>query len=190
MTDPHENLVDPQVTEDTLAEVLEQNDTEEQTEATEEVEATTVQTSNLAEQLAELKDKYLRQMADFDNFKRRTAKERLEMAQTAGRETMIALLPVIDDFERAKRASEVPGCTEPFSEGINMVYNKLTATLQSRGLKRMESTGADFDPDQHEAIVEIPAPTEDLKGKVIDTVEGGYLLGDKIIKHAKVVIGK
>lgn len=180
------NVIDEQF-EDTMTEVLDEEIVEQQPEPTDEQAA---QEASLAEQIAELKDKYLRQMADFDNFKRRTAKDRIELIQTAGRETMIALLPVLDDFERAKRASDAPDSTEVFSEGIQMVYQKLNTTLQGRGLVRMDSTGIDFDPDQHEAIVEIPAPADDMKGKVIDTVEPGYFLGDKIIKYAKVVVGK
>lgn len=142
------------------------------------------------QQIAELKDKYLRLAAEFENYKRRTVKEKLNMMGTAAKDTLSALLPVMDDFDRAKKNAEDENSTEPFSEGVMMVYNKLTNTLQQKGMKPMESTGEVFDPELHEAITEIPAPTEDMKGKVIDTVEKGYYLNDTILRHAKVVVGK
>ncbi len=142
------------------------------------------------EQITELKDKYLRLAAEFENYKRRTVKEKLNMMGTAARDTLSALLPVLDDFDRAKKNAEDENSKEPFSEGVMMVYNKLTSTLQQKGMKAMESNGEVFDPELHEAITEIPAPTEDMKGKVIDTVEKGYYLNDIILRHAKVVVGK
>ncbi len=142
------------------------------------------------QQIAELKDKYLRLAAEFENYKRRTVKEKLNMMGTAAKDTLSALLPVMDDFDRAKKNAEDESSTEPFSEGVMMVYNKLSNTLQQKGMKPMESTGEVFDPELHEAITEIPAPTEDMKGKVIDTVEQGYYLNDTILRHAKVVVGK
>ena len=142
------------------------------------------------DQIAELKDKYLRLAAEFENYKRRTVKEKLSMMGTAARDTLSALLPVLDDFDRAKKNAEDENSTEPFSEGVMMVYNKLTSTLQQKGMKAMESNGEVFDPELHEAITEIPAPTEEMKGKVIDTVEKGYYLNDIILRHAKVVVGK
>jgi molecular chaperone GrpE len=137
-----------------------------------------------------LKDKYLRLYAEFENYKKRTIRERLEMAKTAAQDTMTALLPVLDDFDRAKKASEDPQTDESFSEGVNAVYHKLYQALERKGLKAMDSTGEPFDAEIHEAIQEFPAPSEDLKGKVIDTVEKGYWLNDRIIRHAKVVVGK
>ncbi len=142
------------------------------------------------QELGELKDKYLRLQAEFDNFRKRTMKEKLEFMVTAAQDTMTVLLPVLDDFDRAKQNAEDETSTEPFSEGVMLVYNKLHKNLEQKGLKAMESTGEDFDPELHEAITEIPAPSEDMKGKVIDTVEKGYFLKDKIIRHAKVVVGK
>jgi molecular chaperone GrpE len=141
-------------------------------------------------QIAELKDKYLRLAAEFENYKRRTVKEKLNMMGTANRDTLSALLPVLDDFDRAKKNAEDENSTEPFSEGVMMVYNKLFNTLQQKGIKAMESNGEEFDPELHEAITEIPAPTEEMKGKVIDTVEKGYYLKDAILRYAKVVVGK
>lgn len=138
----------------------------------------------------ELKDKYLRLYAEFDNFKKRTVKEKLEMMKTASSDTMQALLPVLDDFDRAKKNADDENTSETFSEGVSLVYQKLYAALQSKGLKPMESNGQPFDPELHEAVTEIPAPNEDMKGKIIDTIERGYFLNEKIIRHAKVVVGK
>ncbi len=143
-----------------------------------------------SQELGELKDKYLRLQAEFDNFRKRTMKEKLEFMVTAAQDTMSALLPVLDDFDRAKKNAEDENSAEPFSEGVMLVYNKLYKNLEQKGLKAMESTGEDFDPELHEAITEIPAPNEEMKGKVMDTVEKGYFLKEKIIRHAKVVVGK
>ncbi len=144
----------------------------------------------LEAQVAELKDKYLRLFAEFENYKRRTAKEKLDMIGSAAKNTLINFLPVLDDFERAKAAAEKENSTEVFSEGVELVYQKFLQTLKNQGLKRIESDNALFDAEYHEAITEIPAPTEEMKGKVIDTVEQGYFLNDKVIRYAKVVVGK
>ena len=141
-------------------------------------------------ELAESKDKYLRLFAEFENFKKRNTKERLDLLKTAAQETIQSILPVLDDFDRAKKSAEDENTNEVLSEGVLMVYNKLYKTLEAKGLQAMETNGEDFDPEYHEAITEIPAPTEDLKGKVVDTIEKGYLLNDKIIRFAKVVVGK
>ena len=131
----------------------------------------------------ELKDKYMRLYAEFDNHKKRTVKEKLDLMKTASQDIMAALLPVLDDFDRAKNNEEL-------SDGISLVYQKIYRVLESKGLQPMESTGQPFDPELHEAVTETPAPSEEMKGKVVDTIEKGYLLGDKIIRHAKVVVGK
>ena len=142
-------------------------------------------------QVAELKDKYLRLFAEFDNYKKRTIKEKVDLMKTAAQDTMSALLPVLDDFDRAKQAAGDKDVKVQFdNEGVMLVYNKLYNSLSQKGLQPMDSTGEDFDPEFHEAITEIPAPSDDMKGKVIDTIEKGYLLKDKIIRHAKVVVGK
>ena len=141
----------------------------------------------LREALEEEKNKYLYLFAEFDNFKRRTSKERLELIQTAGKEVIISLLEVLDDADRAEAELAKKGAVE---EGVKLVFHKLRSTLQSRGLKVMETKGQAFDADKHEAITEIPAPTDELKGKVVDEIEKGYLLNDKIIRFAKVVVGK
>lgn len=138
----------------------------------------------------ELKDKQLRLLAEFENYKKRTTRERLELMSSASKDVILALLPILDDFDRAKKSADDPETGEHFSEGVNLVYHRLSNTLQSLGLKVMDSTNQPFDPDMHDAITEIQVPTEELKGKVIDTIEKGYLLNDKIIRHAKVVVGK
>ena len=138
----------------------------------------------------ELKDKYLRLFAEFDNFKKRTIREKMDMMKNAAKDTMSALLPILDDFDRAKKNAEQEGSQETLSEGVGLVYHKLYATLNRLGLEPMDSDGERFDPELHEAITEIPAPSEDKKGYIIDTVEKGYKLNGKIIRHAKVVVGK
>ena len=140
-------------------------------------------------QLNELKDKYLRLVAEFDNFRKRTAKERMELEQVASKNVIAALLPVLDDFERAKKIADEENSPEPFSEGVRLVYNKLNHTLQGKGLKAMVSDGQQFDPEMHEAITELDLGPDNT-GKIIDTVERGYTLNDHIIKYAKVVVGK
>lgn len=145
--------------------------------------AVAFETSQL--QVAELKDKYLRLHAEFDNFRKRSMKERLDTMKTASRDTMTALLPVLDDFGRADKNME-----GGMPDGVKIVYNKMLKVLEQRGLTPMESNGEAFDPELHEAVTEIDVPDEDKKGKVVDTVETGYYLNDKIIRHAKVVVGK
>ena len=146
--------------------------------------------TELEQVLGEAKDKYLRLFAEFDNYKKRTVKERLDLISTAGRDTISAILPVLDDFDRAKKSADDEASSEVFTEGVLLVYNKLHGILTSKGVTPMESTGETFDPELHEAITEIPAPSDDMKGKIIDTIEQGYFLNDKIIRHAKVVVGK
>ena len=145
---------------------------------------------NLQKQVAELKDKYLRLVADFDNFRKRSAKERLELIQNASKDLISDLLPVLDDSERAEKQMLATQDIEAIKEGEKLVFNKLRTTLQSKGLRPMETIGKEFNPEFHEAITEIPSPDESLKGKVLDEVEKGYYLNDKIIRHAKVVVGK
>lgn len=164
-------------------------DIDDQQESNEHEEFQSNTDEDLAAQLAEAKDKYIRLFAEFDNYKKRTLKEKLDLMRTAAQDTMVAMLPVLDDFNRAKKASEESE-VENFSEGVSLVYQKLNNTLQAKGLEMMVSTGEVFDPEKHEAITEIPAPNEDMVGKVIDTVESGYILKDKIIRYAKVVVGK
>jgi molecular chaperone GrpE len=143
----------------------------------------------LKAEIQELKDKYLRQAAEFDNFRRRNAKERLELIQTAGKEVITSLLEVLDDCDRAEKQLQASQ-DGAVKEGVQLIFNKLQKVLQAKGLKPMQTIGTDFNPDIHEAITEIPAPAEAMIGKVIDEVEKGYYLNDKIIRFAKVVVGK
>lgn len=144
---------------------------------------------DIESELKEKDDKYLRLYAEFENYKRRTTQERIELFKTAGQEILLALIPVLDDFDRALHAMQTATDVQQVKEGIELVSNKFRHTLTSKGLKPMESIGQPFNADLHEAITNIPAPTEDMKDKVIDEVEKGYYLGDKVIRFAKVVVG-
>lgn len=144
----------------------------------------------LQSELEETKDKYLRKVAEFDNFRRRSAKERIELIQTAGKDVITGLLDVLDDCDRAQKQLENSDDAAAIKEGVLLVFNKLRNSLQARGVKAMETIEQEFNPDLHEAVTEIPAPSETLKGKVVDEVMKGYYLNDKIIRHAKVVVGK
>jgi molecular chaperone GrpE len=144
----------------------------------------------LKTELEDAKDKFIRKVAEFDNFKRRSAKERIELIQTAGKEVITDLLNVLDDCDRAQKQLETSTDATAIKEGVMLVFNKLRSALQSKGVKAMETIQQEFNPDLHEAITEIPAPTDELKGKVVDEVVKGYYLNDKIIRHAKVVVGK
>jgi molecular chaperone GrpE len=137
-----------------------------------------------------LKNKYLRLLAEFDNFRRRNAKESLELRQTASKDIIIALLDVLDDCDRAENQMQKTDDVAQIKEGVQLVFDKLRKTLQSKGLKAMESINTAFDVEKHEAITEIDAPSEELKGKVLDEVQKGYYLNDKLIRFAKVVVGK
>jgi len=144
----------------------------------------------LRDELEEQKDKYVRLFAEFDNFKRRTSKERLELIQTAGKEVIVSLLQVLDDCDRAEMQMQQTDDVKQIKEGVQLVFNKLRKTLQTQGLKAMDSLHTDFDVEKHEAITEIPVDDKKLKGKVVDEIEKGYYLNDKLIRFAKVVVGK
>jgi molecular chaperone GrpE len=143
----------------------------------------------LKQELSLANDKYLRLYAEFDNFRRRTIKEREEARKMEGKDVIVSLLPVLDDFERALRSMENAADVTPVKEGVELIQNKLRNTLTQKGLKVMESIGNPFDPELHEAITNIPAPTEEWKGKVIDEMEKGYFLNDKVVRFAKVIVG-
>ena len=168
---------------------------EEQTEPTEDKEQETEEITlspeeKLTIELAEAKDKYLRLYSEFENFRRRNAKERLELVKTASSDLMEQLLPVIDDFERAQNANKSQEDVEAIKEGFDLIHNKLFKTLENKGLKVMETAkGTEFDAELHEAITQFPTDEKGMKGKIIDTVEKGYYLGEKVIRFAKVVIG-
>lgn len=143
----------------------------------------------MAAEVKEAKDKYLRLYADFENFRRRTAKEKMEFISNAQGELMKELIPVLDDFQRGLKASARAQDGSAAREGMELIYHKLYRTLEQKGLKPMEATGTDFDPELHEAVTQVPAPQDNLKGKVIDEVEKGYYLHDKVLRFAKVIVG-
>lgn len=145
----------------------------------------------LQDQLAAEKDKFMRLFAEFENYKKRTSRERMELFKTASEGVMLAMLPVLDDFERALMHIEEDKEAEELRKGVLLIYNKLLNTLEQKGLSKIEVNKGDaFNADDHEAVTQIPVPSEDLKGKIIDVVERGYKLGDKVIRFPKVVIGQ
>ncbi len=144
----------------------------------------------LERQLQEQKDKYLRLFAEFDNFRRRTAKEKNELIATGGKDVMLALLDVLDDMERAEKNMQTSTDVEGLREGLHLIVVKLRNTLEQKGLRQMELLNKEFDPENAEAISEIPAPSPDQSGMVLDVVQQGYALNDRIIRFAKVVVGK
>lgn len=154
-----------------------------------EMSATDEELDRLRDELQEQKDKYLRLFAEFDNFRKRSARESLELRQTAGKEVIISLLDVLDDCDRAEKQLWSADNIDQIREGVQLVFSKLRATLQARGLRAMNSINTDFDVEKHEAITEVPVSDPSLKGKVIDEIQKGYYLNDKIIRHAKVVVG-
>jgi molecular chaperone GrpE len=147
------------------------------------------ETAKVRAELQEMKDKYLRLYSEFENFRRRTAKEKTDLLKSATQDLMTALLPVIDDLERARQATGGARDVEAVKEGVELVFHKLSNTLQHKGLKPMQAIGEAFDPEVHEAITQVPVQEEGQKGKVIDEVEKGYFLHDKVIRFAKVIIG-
>ena len=145
---------------------------------------------DLEQQLEKEKKEYLFLMAEFDNFRKRTLKEKSEIIRNAGENVLKGLLPIMDDFERGIKASESNPDSESMKEGINLIYNKLKKYLNQNGVKEIDPEDTTFDTEKHEAISAIPVPEEDKKGKILDTVEKGYMINDKVLRHAKVVVGQ
>ncbi len=159
-------------------------------EVEEQVEELTVE-EKLQEEVKQEKDKFLRLFAEFENYKKRTSKERVELFKTASQDVMVSMLPVLDDFERALLHIEDDKEAEELRKGVLLIYQKLISTLEQKGLSVMKVEKGDvFNADNHEAITQIPAPSDDMKGKIIDIVEKGYILGEKVIRFPKVVIGQ
>jgi len=174
-----------------VEQVVEQEEVTNATEGVEEEneEEEVDEVEKLTAELAEARDKYLRLYSEFDNYRRRTAKERLDLMQTAGEKIISELIPVLDDFERAVKSADSKD-EAAVLEGLTLISQKFEKTLQNQGLKEMETPeGTEFDSDIHEAITQIPAPKNKLKGKIVDTIEKGYYLGEKVIRFAKVVTG-
>lgn len=172
---------EPEITEEVPAEDVTVEETE-KTDAEKLAEA--------EEQIAMLKDQLLRQMAEFDNYRKRTLKEKADLILSGGQKLMEALLPVLDDIERAQQNIAASNEIETLKEGVDLILSKLTKTLSAQGLKRMETEGSAFDTDFHEAVALIPATEDAQKGSIIDCVQAGYLLNEKVIRHAKVVVGQ
>ncbi len=166
-----------------------QVETNEHEESKSSEEETKSPEEELQAQVDELNDKYLRLYSDFENFRKRTAKERIDLSRTASASLMEVLLPVLDDFERAMATMKDAKDMKAVEEGVELIFEKLNRELTNKGLEKFNPTGDLFDAELHEAITQIPAPSADMKGKVVDTVENGYKLGDKVIRYAKVVVG-
>ena len=180
-----ENTLDDEFLEDAL---LDSEDQEQKLENENEEEEKSVE-ETLNDELAKEKDKFLRLFAEFENYKRRTSKERIELFKTAGQEVIVSLLPVLDDFDRAIKELAKSDDKEAF-KGVELINVKLRETLKNKGLEMLDVNAGDvFDADIHEAITQIPAPDKKMKGKVIDVIEKGFKLGDRIIRHPKVVVG-
>lgn len=145
--------------------------------------------AELEEELASTRDKLLRLYSEFDNFKKRTARERVEFAKTASANTILALLPVLDDFERAIKSMKETAQDTPLTEGIDLIYSKMKTTLEQKGLKEMKTIGENFDADLHDALSNVPVEDKKLKGKVVEEIQKGYYLNEVVIRHAKVIVG-
>ena len=176
-------------TQDTATEEQVQETVAEETQTEETVEETVIEPTP-EEKYAELNDKFLRLYSEFDNYRKRTNKEKLELISTASSGVIKDLVAVLDDFERAITNNETVEDTSALKEGFNLIHNKLKGILETKGLKPMISKGEVFDSELHEAIANIPAPSDDLKGKIVDDVEKGYYIHDKVIRYAKVVVGQ
>ncbi|WP_254527201.1 MULTISPECIES: nucleotide exchange factor GrpE [unclassified Sphingobacterium] len=173
MINENENIQDPEM-----------NNSEEN------VEQGSAATEELTNKLSESNDKYARLFAEFDNYKKRTAKEKIDLMQSAGKDVILKLLPVVDDFDRSLSFMKDVPADDPMKQGIDLVYHKLKKTMEQLGVKEIDVIGQPFDPEFQEAITLIPAPTPDLKDKVIDVIEKGYTLNDNVIRFAKVVVGQ
>lgn len=165
----------------------------EKNQTTEQEEIIPAEPENIEKQLQskvdELNEKYIRLYSEFDNYRKRTLKEKIDLHKTAGEDIFISLLPILDDFERAMNSMQDAKDLNAVKEGVELIYNKLKNNLQQKGLAQMEGKGQVFDADIHEAITNIPAPSEDLKGKVVEEIEKGYSLNGKVIRFAKVIVG-
>jgi len=152
-------------------------------------EVLTEELTEAKEKISEINDKYLRLYSEFDNFRKRTMKEKAELFKTAGEDVIVSIISIVDDFERALKATDNSDENKTHREGIELIYNKFKKILEQKGVKEIEAIGTEFDTDLHEALTKIPSPTEDMKGKVINVIEKGYTMNDKVIRFAKVVVG-
>ncbi len=183
-------IKDDKVVEETEATAEEVKAEEKKEKKSKKKEKKKTKEEELGEQLLEITDKYMRLSAEFDNYRKRTLKERIELSKTASGDVIMSILPVVDDFERAIKFSETSDDIKALKEGVSLIYNKLKDFLTGKGVKEIDAVNCDFDTDLHEAITKIPAPSKKLKGKVVDVIEKGYQINDKVIRYAKVVIGE
>lgn len=193
MSDKEKKQIEQEFSEENIQEQNNEKHTKEKKKHKEESKKTEKEkledtVNELGIKLVETNDKYLRLYSEFDNYRKRTAKERIDMSKTASEDMIVNLLPILDDFERALKAIETNEQTTALREGVELIYNKLHNLLVQKGLKAMESIGNTFDPELHEAIAQMPATNEDGKGKIFDEVVKGYYLYDKVIRYAKVVV--
>lgn len=184
------NTVEPVENEVDSVEPVEEAAKETETSEIEGTDETVAKIEELEQKCADLNDKNLRLMAEFDNYRKRTLKERLELIKTAGESILVNMLPLVDDFERGKKAMETSEDIQALKEGIDLIYNKFVAFLLQNGVKAIPTENENFDTDLHEAITTFPAPTEELKGKIIDCVSKGYTMNEKVIRFSKVVVGE
>ena len=182
------NAASEETVENTEAEVNAAEETPQ--EPLSETEQLKLQLAEAQEKMAELQDRYLRQAAEFDNYRKRTMKEKAELIKSAAEKVIVAELPIVDDMDRALDNMEKGMDADACIEGFKLIAQKFKNTLTQQGLEKIDTDGQDFDTDFHEAIALIPAPTEELKGKILDCVQAGYKLGDKVIRHAKVAVGQ
>lgn len=189
---PEKDLKEEELQETVNETVNEETEKQEEETAAAGQETAPTEEVKLAEteaKLAELHDKYLRQVAEFDNYRKRTMKEKAELILNGAEKTITAFLPVLDDMERALKNMEKAEDVAAVKEGVELIFQKFIKTLETQGVKRIETENADFNTDLHEAIAQVPAPTDEMKGKVIDCVQTGYTLNDKVIRHSKVAVG-
>lgn len=188
--DPEEAKVEEPKDDDLYAEVVEPEEVEAQEAAGDACEEAEKKVAELQEALDKEKKEYLFLMAEFDNFRKRTLKEKSEIIKNAGENVLKGLLPIMDDFERGIKAAENSPEADSVKEGVSLIYNKLKNYLAQNGVKEMDPADDNFDTEKHEAISVVPVPDEDKKGKILDTVEKGYTINDKVLRHAKVVVGQ
>lgn len=186
-SEQQENILDEQ--QQPSAQEGQAQQTEEQEQPVQEEPTTEEQLEKAKEEIAELNDRLLRKIAEFDNYRKRTLKEKTELILNGGEKIITAILPVLDDMERALKNMQDAEDVKALAEGVELIFKKFLDILEKQGVKPIEATGADFDVDLHEAIAQLPAPEESLKGKVLDCTKTGYTLNEKVIRHSQVVVG-
>lgn len=189
-----ENIQNEETINENVEETVETQENEVNNETNEQEQAEELsleeKIKSLEAQLEKEKNEYMFLMAEFDNFRKRTVREKAEIIKNGAESAMRNILPIIDDFDRALEATANSNDVDAVREGVELIYNKFIKYLESNGVKEMSTTGETFDADIHEAVTSFPAPSEDLKGKIIDTVQKGYSINDKVLRHAKVVVGQ